>query len=125
MGFEEWLVDNGYITKISQFDELSSVEADNLYVMWKEEQMKNYNMNDALTESMRLINKHNQRYKQLVESINSAKLSNDDAKLILEIVIDALSEVGNGISDDKLHEEKNHLIALRYKWFNQIIKDTK
>lgn len=66
-----------------------------------------------------LIKKHNERMKQLDLSIVSGSLSDDDAALIIENVLDALVEVGNGITDEELHKTADYLFALRDKWFNK------
>jgi hypothetical protein len=67
------------------------------------------------------IKKHNERMKQLDLSIVSGSLSDDDAALIIENVLDALVEVGNGITDEELHKQAEYLFALRDKWFNKRI----
>lgn len=67
------------------------------------------------------IKKHNERMKQLDLSIVSGSLSDDDAAFIIENVLDALVEVGNGITDEALHKQAEYLFALRDKWFNKRI----
>jgi 3-polyprenyl-4-hydroxybenzoate decarboxylase len=66
-----------------------------------------------------LIKKHNERMKQLDLSIVSGSLSDDDAALIIENVIDTLVEVGNGTTDEELHKAADYLFALRDKWFHK------
>ena len=60
--------------------------------------------------------------KQLETSISNGILSNDDAKLIIEEVIDTLVEVGNGTTDEQLHKACDYLLSLRDLWFYKIIK---
>lgn len=69
-----------------------------------------------------LIKKHNERMKQLDLSIVSGSLSDDDAALIIENVLDTLVEVENGITDEELHKAAGYLFALRDKWFEKRIK---
>lgn len=52
-------------------------------------------------------------------NIANGNLTNDDAALILEIVLDTLVEVGNGTTDEELHKAADYLFALRDKWFNK------
>lgn len=66
-----------------------------------------------------LIKKQNERMNQLDLSITSGSLSDEDATLIIEIVLDTLIEVGNGTTDDELHKAADYLIALRDKWFDK------
>lgn len=68
------------------------------------------------------IKNANDRMKQLETSISNGILSNDDAKLIIEEVIDTLVEVGNGTTDEQLHKACDYLLSLRDLWFDKIIK---
>ena len=67
-----------------------------------------------------LIKGHNERMDRLDLSIANGTLSNEDASLIIENVIDALIEVGNGISDAELHKQADYLFALRDLWFKNL-----
>jgi|DEB0MinimDraft_10_1074344.scaffolds.fasta_scaffold342290_2 uncharacterized membrane-anchored protein len=66
-----------------------------------------------------LIKKHNERMKQLDLSIVSGSLSDEDASLIIENVLDVLTEVGNGITDEELSKQREYMFALRDLWFNK------
>jgi hypothetical protein len=69
------------------------------------------------------IKGYQERLKQLDKSISDNNVSDEDAALIIEIVLDSLVEVGNGTSKQTLHESANYLFALRDKWFkNKIFK---
>ena len=65
------------------------------------------------------IKKHNERMKQLDLSIVSGSLSDEDASLIIENVLDVLTEVGNGITDEELSKQREYMFALRDLWFNK------
>lgn len=69
-----------------------------------------------------IIKTHNERMKQLDLSIVSDSLSDDDAALIIENVLDVLVEVGNGTTDEELYKAADYLFALRDKWFDKRIK---
>ncbi len=49
---------------------------------------------------------------------NKEPLSDDEAASILEDVLDTLIEVGNGITDEHLHESADDLLQFRDYWFN-------
>ena len=68
------------------------------------------------------IKNANIRMKQLETSINNGILSDDDAKLIIEEVIDTLVEVGNGTTDEQLHKACDYLLSLRDLLFDKRIK---
>ena len=62
-------------------------------------------------------------YCQSLESIENSiatknKLSDDEARIILEEILDALVEVGKGTSNKHLHKMADYLFAFRDKWFN-------
>lgn len=67
------------------------------------------------------IKNANIRMKQLETSINNGILSDYDAKLIIEEVIDTLIEVGNGTTDEQLHKACDYLLSLRDLWFDKRI----
>lgn len=45
-------------------------------------------------------------------------ITNNEAKLLIEDVLDTLSEVGNGVTDKMLHEACDKLFKFRDEWFN-------
>jgi hypothetical protein len=50
-----------------------------------------------------------------------------EAIRLLEDVLDVLCEVGNGVTDDKLHEAADKLFRFRDEWFRFVVlknKDT-
>ena len=49
-------------------------------------------------------------------------MNTEEAKEILENVLDALVEVGNGISDEELHKQCSELFRFRDEWFNKSIQ---
>jgi len=59
--------------------------------------------------------------KNLEEIPKSEILSDDEASLILEDVIDTLIEVGNGTTDEQLHEAADKLLNFRDNWFNEVL----
>ena len=63
------------------------------------------------------IKKYQKRLKQLDESILNNNVSDEDAALIIEIVLDSLVES----SEQTLHESADYLFALRDKWFKNKI----
>lgn len=65
---------------------------------------------------------HNERMSQLDISINNGDLSDNDASLIIENLLDTLIEVGNGTTDEELHKSADYLFVLRDKWFKKRIK---
>ena len=67
------------------------------------------------------IKQYQKRLKQLDAAILNNNLTDEDAALIIEIVLDSLIEVGNGVSDETLHESAEYLFALRDKWFQKRI----
>lgn len=44
-------------------------------------------------------------------------MDKDEASIILEDVIDTLIEVGNGVTDEMLHEAADKLLKFRDEWF--------
>lgn len=48
-------------------------------------------------------------------------LSDEEARIILEDVIDTLIEVGNGITDKQLHEAADKLLNFRDNWLDQVL----
>ena len=47
-------------------------------------------------------------------------MNNNEATLILEDVLDVLVEVGNGVTDEMLHEAADKLFKFRDEWFKPI-----
>jgi hypothetical protein len=45
-----------------------------------------------------------------------------EASIILENIIDTLIEVGNGVTDEDLHEAADQLLKFRDEWFNNTIE---
>ena len=45
-------------------------------------------------------------------------MSDDDAALIIESVLDTLVEVGNGVTDEHLHAAADKLFKFRDEWFD-------
>lgn len=54
------------------------------------------------------------------KSMNDTRLTKEKASIILEDVIDTLIEVGNGVTDEMLHDAADDLIRFRDQWFNKI-----
>jgi len=50
-------------------------------------------------------------------------LTDDDARLIIEDVLDTLIEVGNGITDADLHEAADKLFIFRDYWLKNKISN--
>lgn len=85
--------------------------------------LENHNENIKTKKTMEnFIKNANIRMKQLETSINNGILSDDDAKLIIEEVIDTIVEVGNGTTDEQLHKACDYLLSLRDLWFDKRIK---
>lgn len=59
--------------------------------------------------------------KNLKEISIPKTLSDDEAEVILEDVIDTLIEVGNGTTEKQLHEAADKLLNFRDNWFNQVL----
>lgn len=59
--------------------------------------------------------------KNLKEISIPKTLSDDEATVILEDVIDTLIEVGNGTTEKQLHEAADKLLNFRDNWFNQVL----
>jgi 3-polyprenyl-4-hydroxybenzoate decarboxylase len=55
-------------------------------------------------------------------AIASGKLSDADAVLIIETVLDTLIEVGNGVTDEDLHKQVEYLLAFRDIWMSPKIE---
>lgn len=81
-----------------------------------------HNVNIKIKTMDNFIKNANIRMKKLETSINNGILSDDDAKLIIEEVIDTLIEVGNGTTDEQLHKACDYLLSLRDLWFDKRIK---
>jgi len=47
-------------------------------------------------------------------------MTKDEAKEILEDVLDTLVEVGNGTTDEMLHDAANKLFRFRDEYFNEV-----
>lgn len=62
------------------------------------------------------IKEHIDRMKQLDLSIIDDNVSDGDASLIIENVLDTLVEVGNGSTENDLHKAADYLFAFRDKW---------
>lgn len=54
---------------------------------------------------------------------NDKCLTDIDARLIIEDVLDTLIEVGNGVTDEELHYAADKLFKFRDAWLNQAIKE--
>lgn len=54
-------------------------------------------------------------------TITDTILSDNEAEIILEDIIDTLIEVGNGTTDKQLHEAADKLLNFRDNWFNKVI----
>lgn len=75
--------------------------------------------NNTQNENESTIKKHVERMSRLDLSIVGGTLSDDDASLIIENVLDALTEVGNGITDEELCKQRDYMFALRDLWFKK------
>lgn len=47
-------------------------------------------------------------------------MTKEEAREILEDVLDTLVEVGNGTTDDDLKEAADHLFRFRDEWFKKV-----
>lgn len=75
-----------------------------------------------IQEQFNVIKQHNEAMKQLDLSIaNNETLTNNQAKLIIENVLDTLTEVGNGTTDNMLYATLDYMFALRDLWYNRVI----
>jgi hypothetical protein len=54
--------------------------------------------------------------------VEVSDISDSEASIILETVLDTLIEVGNGTTDRQLHEQCDQLFKFRDKWFVNKIK---
>jgi len=52
---------------------------------------------------------------------NKKEVTDADAVCIIEDVLDTLVEVGNGVTDEMLHEAADLLFVFRDKWLNKKI----
>ena len=48
-------------------------------------------------------------------------MTNNEAFYLIDSVLDALIEVGNGITEERLHEECDNLFKFRDLWLKQAI----
>lgn len=55
---------------------------------------------------------------------NKSELTDEDAKFIIEEVLDCLVEVGNGTTDKQLHECANFIFALQDNWLKKRLNET-
>ena len=51
-------------------------------------------------------------------------MTNNEARTIIEEVIDTLIEVGNGVTDQDLHKECDKLLSFRNEYFNKLPVET-
>jgi len=51
----------------------------------------------------------------------SKVLTDDEARIILEDVIDTLIEVGNGTTDEQLHQAADKLLNFRDNWLDKVL----
>ena len=70
---------------------------------------------DRISEN--ILNKIN----NLEEIPISPILSDDEARIILEDVIDTLIEVGNGTTDEQLHKAADKLLNFRDNWLDKVL----
>ena len=65
---------------------------------------------------------------KIIETIKNSKeiepskvLTDDEARIILEDVIDTLIEVGNGTTDEQLHQAADKLLNFRDNWLDKVL----
>lgn len=63
---------------------------------------------------------------RVLDTLNSimakeSNLSNSEASILLETVLDTLVEVGNGVTDETLHEAADQLFKFRDFWFEHTV----
>jgi len=66
---------------------------------------------------------HLEWMEKLEKSISNEWLSDSDASLIIENVLDSLYEVGNGETEEGLEVALHELFAFRDYWFKRVIKE--
>lgn len=67
-----------------------------------------------------LIRRYNENRKRIMET--KEPLSREDAAWIIEEVLDTLIEVGNGVTDEHLHDACDLLFKFRDQWFKNAEK---
>jgi hypothetical protein len=93
-------------------EEIETVEE---FKKWFRKEFKHEIEDDRISEkTLKLID-------GLKELPPSKVLSDDDAILILEDVIDTLIEVGNGTTDEQLHEAADKLLNFRDNWLHKVL----
>jgi len=66
------------------------------------------------------IGEHLDSLKRIMVKENT--ITNSEASILLETVLDTLVEVGNGVTDENLHEAADQLFKFRDYWFKQIVR---